>query len=540
MKKLLARLEAIQAQGSRLLPVLVILGSLTLGLLLAAVIGAFAVGGNNGKVSTVASLGTTTTAAGETTTTASADTTLTTDTTAAAIGAVPGGAKTTTKTTAKPKTTNTTTGGSGGGGSKPDLPSQPGATRTGVSETEIKWGLHAPKTTDGAPLPLADAPLKGVGIYLNAINAGGGVNGRKINEIFADDRYTVDGAKTASDSLINDNKVFFITGTLGIDQVAYIALKAKESGTPYLGGGGSEPLMKDSGMFQILGSYDTFLVKLAKFLATESAKPPCATASTCTPDQSIYSGKKRVAASALDSKYIAEPIEAMKQTLAANGMTFVGTVPVPKYTDSSNTHNYGDQISKLEGMKAEIVVPAQDPLTTGDMVRQCVAQQCSFKWTMADFAHDGDVALDLTGGQWTGVRGLATGCYYTLFSDPAKAAKCGQLKAAHDIWVAANGESDWNKDGQGGIAGYQFTHGWLKALTDAGSDLTRERFVAALNTYDGYNDIISGPLTYKGSPNITHGADRFAIFEGTATPGPQGSNRANSWKQISDGLLSDF
>src|SRR5205823_2431963 len=149
----------------------------------------------------------------------------------ATTGAAPGTAGTTGG--------GSTTGGTSGGGSTTGSAaagatggssggvSTAGATRVGVFPDRIEWGLHAPKTFNGAPLPLADDPLEGVDIYLAAVNNAGGVNGRKIHENFADDRYTVDGAKAAADTLINDKKVFFISGTLGVDQVAVVAAAAR-------------------------------------------------------------------------------------------------------------------------------------------------------------------------------------------------------------------------------------------------------------------------------------------------------------------------
>ncbi|MHB8670831.1 MAG: ABC transporter substrate-binding protein [Acidimicrobiales bacterium] len=417
------------------------------------------------------------------------------------------------------------------GGTNGPAPNTAGATRIGVFKDHIEWGLHAPKTVNGIPLPIADDPLKGVQIYLAAINNAGGVNGRKINEDFADDRYTVDGAKTAADTLINDKKVFFLSGTLGVDQIAVVAAaarNAKPAPVPYMAAGGSENAFKDIGMFQIAGSYDTHLELLAKFLAAESAKPP---------NQSIYSGRHRVGVSALASQYITNgknaSVENFKKAVEATGtLKWAGIVTVPKYTDPSNTHNYGDQIQRLEAAKAEIVVPAQDPLTTSNEVQQCVVQRCPWVWTMSDFAHDDDVALGLIAphGEWAGVRGLSSGCYYEEYRT-ARAAHCAMLKPAHDAWVSVNGQSDWDQHGQGGLAGYQVVHFWLKALKDAGTDPTRERLSAALGAYDNYDDLVTGPITFRGSPNVSHGVEVMSTWEA-------GSN--SKWRQISDSLAGSF
>ena len=415
-----------------------------------------------------------------------------------------------------------------------DLVSTVGATRVGITPTEIRWGLHAPETFNGQPLNLAEDPLEGVDIYLKAINQTG-VHGRKIEKHFADDRYTVEGAKSASDTLLNDKKVFYVSGTLGIDQVATIASAAKDTEpfpTPYMAAGGSEVDHKSIGMYQIAGSYDTHLIKLAEFLSSEVKKAPCPPPFTsCAPNQSIYGGLKRVAAVELDSKYIRGSVASLEAAVKATGnLEWAGAVKVLKYTDSSNTHVYAGQCLELGNMGAQIVVPAVDPLTTSNMT---VTGECArFKWTMSNFAHDSDVALSLMGGTWVGVRGLSGGCYYEDWNKPVTAqGKCGKLKEAHDQWAHSNGESDWTKDGQGGIAGYQITHFWLGALKSIGPDPTREKMVAALNAYNGYDDLVSSPISFLDQSNLMHGIEKFAVYEA-------GTN--SKWRMISDGLVGSF
>lgn len=419
-----------------------------------------------------------------------------------------------------------------------DLVSETGQTRVGVTKTEIRWGLHAPKTfgnpPNNLPLPLADATLKGVReIYVPHINQSK-VNGRIVKEFFSDDNYTVEGGGRSRDKIFGDDKVFFASGTLGVDQVATVAegaSRTQPTPTPYMAAGGSEKAFKNIGMFQIAGSYDTHLTKLAQFLSKEVAKPPC-NPGTCTAVQSIYGGKPRVAAVELDSPYIQDSVEELRKAIVATGnLQWVGKVTVLKYTDSSNTHVYSDKCIRLVNeYKAEIVIPAVDPLTTANMsvTKECAAA----RWTMSNFAHDLDTALKIMQGTWIQVRGLSAGCYYTNYETHSEVSKCGQLKKAHDIWISINSEDDWKGSGQGGIAGYQITHFWLKALKEAGSDLTRERFLAALRKYDGYNDLVTSPITFLNSPNISHGVEKFAVYESVQ---PQGV-----WKMISDGLLSSF
>ena len=527
------------------------LAAATMVLLVIAVVGALVVKKSDKHPSTVAAGSTqstdTTIAAGST---QSTDTSIATVTTAAAAA----GTKTTTKagsgSTATPGHTTVVT-----------LPSQQGATRIGVSNETIKWGLHAPKTLQGVPWGLADDALKGVRVYLNQINQQK-VNGRTITEYFADDKYDTNAGAAAGDTLITDDKVFYAEGTLGVDQIAQVAKKARASQpvpTPYLAGGGSESKFKDIGMYQVGGSYDTHLVALVHFLDNEVAKPPCPTPldGHCPIDKSPYSkldGKTKVGISALNSEYIVPAVDNVKAAIAQSKHLTLGNVVTVEKPEGGTQTTYTNQVLKLSD--SDIVIPAQDPLSTSGEVRECKAQAatCHFKWAFSDFAHDGDTDLALMAGSWTGYRGLSGGCYYLEYNT-ARAPKCAQLANAHNLWVhgtdpavdngggdkgdgSQQSESTWSSNGQSGIFGYQLTHIWLKALKDAGPDLTREKFIAALNTYSGYDDLISTQITYAGSPNRAHGVDGFAIYQ--AGPPDQKKPKGVGYSQLSDGLVGNF
>jgi hypothetical protein len=214
-------------------------------------------------------------------------------------------------------------------------------------------------------------------------------------------------------------------------------------------------------------------------------------------------------------------------------MQLVKVVVVQKPTDQTN---YGAEIGQLKAAGTQIFVPAQDPLTTSRQVAECspAAQNCTWQYAGSNFAHESATALRLMGADWTParrkVRWLSGACFYT---DPSTndAAKCGPgSKRAHEQWVAMRSESDWMEKGQDGIAGYQFTHIWLKALRDAGVDPTREKFVAALKAYNNYDDIVSGPITFAGKSTYEHGAEKMVEFE----------NSTGNWKQIGPGFVDHF
>jgi hypothetical protein len=180
-----------------------------------------------------------------------------------------------------------------------------------------------------------------------------------------------------------------------------------------------------------------------------------------------------------------------------------------------------------------VVVPLTDPLTTQQIVQRCAAgAACGWTYSFSNFAHESDTALALMAPTWATqrVRGLASGCYY-LAPQVNDRAKCANMSVARDQYVQARGQAAWDDEGSGASSGYQIV-GFLKgALTAPGGELTRERFTAALRTYQGYNDLVSGPITFAGSDNTMRGASKMAVFEAQAN---------NKYKMISDGLLGGF
>lgn len=83
----------------------------------------------------------------------------------------------------------------------------------GVSENRILLGQSAPFT--GAAAQLGIQYNLGAEVYFDALNAAGGVNGRKIKIITADDKYEADLAAANTSKLIEDDKVFALFGYVG-------------------------------------------------------------------------------------------------------------------------------------------------------------------------------------------------------------------------------------------------------------------------------------------------------------------------------------
>jgi hypothetical protein len=164
-------------------------------------------------------------------------------------------------------------------------------------------------------------------------------------------------------------------------------------------------------------------------------------------------------------------------------------------------------------------------------------------------------------GQWIGVRGLSPACYYHPQGGgkPYDSSLCAQMGEAHKEFVSlgnttydanaggcqggpcsynyqeGSAASDgWTKDGSGAAFGYQIIYSWVGAMRSIGADPTREKFLSALGAYDHYSNLITGPITFAGSPNHMIGANKFVVLEGTA------QQRYRQVTTITPGLVDHF
>ena len=125
-------------------------------------------------------------------------------------------------------------GGGGGDSGEGAAPAGPGDS-TGVSDSTVKIGIHAP-LTGAAPLPSSSFQA-GKDQYWRSGNK---IAGRNVEVVFRDDKYNPSSASQVCQELIQKEKVFLLVGAGGADQIAECARVAAANGVPYLSSGVTE------------------------------------------------------------------------------------------------------------------------------------------------------------------------------------------------------------------------------------------------------------------------------------------------------------
>jgi branched-chain amino acid transport system substrate-binding protein len=102
----------------------------------------------------------------------------------------------------------------------------------GITKDEILIGTTGPLT---GPANAWGAVQRAIETYFKAINAEGGINGRKLRLIILDDGYSPPNALTNVKRLIEEEKVFAIVGVLGAANVEAVKDYIDKSDVPWIG-----------------------------------------------------------------------------------------------------------------------------------------------------------------------------------------------------------------------------------------------------------------------------------------------------------------
>ena len=130
--------------------------------------------------------------------------------------------------------------GAGGGGT---VDAGPG-DRTGITDSEIVIGIHAP-VTGAAPIPQNSFEV-GKDIYFQFVNeTKGGIYNRKVRVVFRNDEFNPQTAVRVCKEMVEQEKVFLLVGGGGSDQIGACARYAAGVGVPYLSAGVQEEGLSD-------------------------------------------------------------------------------------------------------------------------------------------------------------------------------------------------------------------------------------------------------------------------------------------------------
>lgn len=346
----------------------------------------------------------------------------------------------------------------------------------GVTKDEIVLGMHA--DLSGVAASFSVGVVNSIRMRIDEVNDSGGINGRKLRLVVEDTGYQVPKAIQAANKLINRDGVFAMIGNLGTGQNNAVMPEQLKAGIPNI-----FPISWADSMskpfhplkFALYAPYSEQIRVAVKYMVEKK-------------------GKKTVCAMYQDTDYGSEVFNGAKAQLDAMGMKFA-EVTTHKPTDQDFT----PQLTKLRAANCDLIA-------MGTIVRDTVIPYSSARkmgWDVDMIGTSGSYDLAVSG-----VQGGTTEGYYTAGFFDAPYPDSARPEAA--AWIAKY-KSRYNIDPtiQAAI-GQVIIDLTVKAIENAGPDLTTQKLVQGMEKVRNYQDIFGGPP--QGFSATEHVSSREAVI----------------------------
>jgi branched-chain amino acid transport system substrate-binding protein len=341
---------------------------------------------------------------------------------------------------------------------------------TGVTNDAIIVGQSAPMS--GPAAQLGQQMNRGAQLYFNAVNAAGGINGRKIELKVLDDFYEPDATARNTKTLIEDTKVFALFGSVGTP-TSLAALKiANPAGVPFFApySGASalrEPFARN--VFHVRASYNDETAAIVQQIHT--------------------TGLKRIAVIYNDDAYGKAGLDGVQRALklpANKGVSLVAQASVVR-----NTTDVKSAITTVLEQKPDVVVVISAYQTVAALVKG--AQEQGYAGQFYNVSFVGTKAL-------ANALGKAGGGVIISQVMPYPYSGASPVVRDYQKLLKSDGITDFD---YGSIEGYVAARVFVEGLKRAGRDLTREKFVGALETMGNYDvggfNVNFSPSNHVGS-----------------------------------------
>ncbi|MEX2659056.1 MAG: ABC transporter substrate-binding protein, partial [Acidimicrobiales bacterium] len=246
-----------------------------------------------------------------------------------------------------------------GGGEAPpgtQAPSTPG-DRTGISDNEIRIGIHAP-VTGAAPFP-QESFREGAPIYWDYLEGKGGVHGRNGEVIFEDDQFDPATARRVCQKMVEQDKVFLLVGGGGADQITACAEYANSVGVPYLSAGVNEQGLSNIRAYFALSMTYAQQSPMLVQLATNKL------------------GGGSFAIAVADTPSFADAHASITKQAQGGGLNIVYNKKIPKNVTPGQALSIAQELCSADnGQMAKIVYILASPVTFLNIASAAGGQQC--------------------------------------------------------------------------------------------------------------------------------------------------------------------
>jgi ABC-type branched-subunit amino acid transport system substrate-binding protein len=336
----------------------------------------------------------------------------------------------------------------------------------GVTATEIKLGQTA--ATSGVAAALTGEFNQGARAMFESVNRAGGVNGRSISIKTLNDEFKPEPAAANTKKLIEEDKVFALfgyRGTAGTTASLPIFTAAK---VPVVG--------TTSGVWPLRQPVPPYL-----FHVRASTIDEVETAVRQVTNQGIV----RIAIAYQDDGYGKEALSALESSMKSRNLKIAVAAPVPR-----NTDDVAGAAKAVAASNAQAVVMAMQAKPAAKFVAEARKSGASMQF----------IALSVAGGLYADLGAGAEGVLVVQVTPTPFVATAAPIVKEYQ---EAMKKIDAKGFSYGSMEGYIAAKALVRGLTKAGKDLTREKFIAAMETMKGEDlggfTLNYGPDNHNGS-----------------------------------------
>lgn len=346
------------------------------------------------------------------------------------------------------------------------------AAETGVTDQKIVIGQSAAFTGPAAQLGIQ--MHAGAKAYFDAVNAQGGINGRRIEIIQADDKYEADLAAANTKRLIETDHVFALFGYVGTPTSNAALPIFSQARVPFFAPfTGAESLRQPF-------NREVFNIRASYFDETEHLV-----------DRLVKTGIKKIAVFYQNDAYGRAGLAGVERALKLMQVDMVATATVER-----NSTDVQAAVARILPTRPDAIIQISAYTSCAAYIRSM--QKAGYTGQFYNVSFVGSQALaDTLGKDGPGV------VISQVVPFPWHAAT--PVVAEYQKTMAKAGMKDWNFSSlEGFIAAKVFTEG----LKRAGRDLTRDKLVRALesinrNNFDaGGFDVNFSPTNHNGSKYV--------------------------------------
>lgn len=350
----------------------------------------------------------------------------------------------------------------------------------GVTKNSVKVGASMDMT--GPTAFVGKALADGMNVYFSTVNANGGIHGRKITQVIEDHGYNPSRAAASVAKLNDRDQVFAIVGGQGTPTTLAMIPALERAGLPLVGIGSfsrklAQPPKKL--VFQLLTLYeDQMRIGLDYVIKDLGVK------------------KTKIGMIYQDDDFGKDCLDGLKRQAKMYEIPITATVSYKR-----GTVDFNSQVVRMMKAGVEYCFLATIYRETAGVTKTAAKLGWEPTFVINSAATD-KITLKLSGNAADGVLGVL----------------CGELgssqRPGYQKYLARHGKYSKANPGFYHSVGYLFAEVFCEGLRLTGPDLTREKFVKAMETIKDFNTGVGPNISF--GPDLRAGAHSAFVVKANA------------------------